>query len=127
MINIITSTVVCFTINSNALTKKRTWKDEFHMPQSKFYSLPFLFLTSMNPFCLILCKKSLPKRPLMPLFRLNRPEILTTVWTSLYFEAYKSTTFPPVINLFLVNQQFKEANKSSRDIIVKIYFPNSLC
>lgn len=58
-------------------------------------SLPLLFLTSMNPSLLILCKNALPKRPSIPLFRLNRPEMLTTALTSSYLEAYKSATFPP--------------------------------
>ena len=58
-------------------------------------SLPLLFLTSMNPCCLILSRKSLPKRPSMPLFKSKRPEILTIILTSLYVEAYKSTAFPP--------------------------------
>lgn len=65
----------------------------------EFDGLPLLFLTSINPFCLILCKKSLPKRPSIPLSRLNRPDILTTIWMSLYFEAYKRTTFPPATKI----------------------------
>uniref|UniRef100_A0A2P2KW93 Uncharacterized protein n=1 Tax=Rhizophora mucronata TaxID=61149 RepID=A0A2P2KW93_RHIMU len=64
---------------------------------TRYSNFPFLFITLMYPSCLILCKKSLPKRPSIPLSKLKRPEIFTTIGTSLYLEAYKSPTFPPLL------------------------------
>ena len=65
----------------------------------------------MNPVSLILCKNFLPKRPSMPLSRLKRPDILTTIETSLNFEAYKSTTFPPI----RIKDPFKHIVKELKD------------
>uniref|UniRef100_A0A2P2KWA8 Uncharacterized protein n=1 Tax=Rhizophora mucronata TaxID=61149 RepID=A0A2P2KWA8_RHIMU len=67
----------------------------------------------MYPSCLILCKKSLPKRPSIPLSKLKRPEIFTTIGTSLYLEAYKSPTFPPARNPFIILELQKTNPRSS--------------
>ena len=47
----------------------------------------------------------------MPLSRLKRPDILTTIETSLNFEAYKSTTFPPI----RIKDPFKHIVKELKD------------